>query len=177
VAISGANIYIVWQEDSDISLARSTDDGASFGASVNISNNLGLSAQPHVAVSGSRVYVVWTDDTGTLSSASNVFFATSNDNGATFGAALNVSMGNFSDRPNIAVSGANVYLTWQEDDNFFAPDVLFARSTDNGATFAAPVNLSNNGGVSLNSQLAAAASTIYVVWDDDTGNPGRERQH
>ena len=42
---------------------RSTDGGASFGSTVNLSNNDGHSDLPAIAASGSNVYVVWFDNT------------------------------------------------------------------------------------------------------------------
>lgn len=54
----------------------------------------------------------------------------------------------FSWLPRIAVDGKDVYVSWQEI--IFSPggshggEILFARSTDGGATFEAPVNLSNS---------------------------------
>ena len=42
---------------------KSTDGGANFGATINLSNNGGFSANPVVATSGNNVYVVWEDDT------------------------------------------------------------------------------------------------------------------
>ena len=42
---------------------RSTDGGANFGATVNLSNNAFSSLDPAVATSGNNVYVVWYDNT------------------------------------------------------------------------------------------------------------------
>jgi hypothetical protein len=55
VAASGNNVYVVWTDDtpgnSEIFYRRSTDGGASFGGTVNISNTTESSYAPRVAVS------------------------------------------------------------------------------------------------------------------------------
>jgi hypothetical protein len=38
---------------------RSTNNGASFDSTKNLSNNAGFSSDPQIAVSGKKVYVVW----------------------------------------------------------------------------------------------------------------------
>jgi hypothetical protein len=43
---------------------RSTDEGASFYGTENLSNNGGESGQPDIAASGNNVYVVGNDDAG-----------------------------------------------------------------------------------------------------------------
>jgi hypothetical protein len=47
----------------DIFFKKSTDGGATFGDTINISNNAGLSENPQIASSGNNVYVVWKDNT------------------------------------------------------------------------------------------------------------------
>jgi hypothetical protein len=65
VAISGSNVYVVWEDttlgNADVFFTRSTDNGATFGNAINLSNNAGGSFSPQIAVSGSKVYVVWED--------------------------------------------------------------------------------------------------------------------
>jgi hypothetical protein len=55
VAVSGNNLYLVWNNDapgsSEILYRKSTDGGAFFGDTVNISNTTESSYAPRVAVS------------------------------------------------------------------------------------------------------------------------------
>jgi len=82
---------------------------------------------------------------------------------------LSNSLGN-SDFPQITYSGNNVYVTWR-DNSPANPEVFFAKSTDNGASFDEPVNLSNNLGISGTPRLSASGSNVYVGWQDtSTGN-------
>jgi len=81
------------------------------------------------------------------------------------GANLSSSVAN-SLAPEIAASGSNVYVTWQEGD-----EIYYTNSTDNGATFGTPINLSGTGGVTSDQpQISVSGSNIYVVWREGNAN-------
>ena len=85
IAVSGNNVHIVWHDttpgNSDILYRRSTDGGATFGSTINLSNNAGNSCYPAIAVSGNNVHVVWEDDTpGNI----DILYKRSTDGGASF---------------------------------------------------------------------------------------------
>jgi hypothetical protein len=167
IAVFGTNAYITWYDDgtSDIFFRRSTDNGATWKSIVNISNNVGDSFGPQIAALGSNVYVTWSDQT---TGNSEILFRRSTDNGATWKAVKNLSnnAGN-SYSQQIAALGSNVDVTWNDDTpgNF---DILFRRSTDNGATWKSIVNISNNAGDSYTPQIAVSGSNVYVTWYDFT---------
>lgn len=89
----------------EIFYRRSTDGGASFGSTVNLSNNDGHSDLPAIAASGSNVYVVWFDNTpGNF----EIFLRKSVDAGDIFGSTVNYShSAGDSIAPTIAVSPNN----------------------------------------------------------------------
>jgi hypothetical protein len=72
IAASGNNVYVVWTDDtpgnSEIFYRRSTDGGASFGGTVNLSNTTRISSRATMAVSminvsqQQDVYIVWIED-------------------------------------------------------------------------------------------------------------------
>jgi hypothetical protein len=68
----------------------------------------------------------------------------------------------------VAVDGNGVYVTWQEvNPNGIESETLFAASTDGGANFSNPIDISNNlGTVSKNPSIAAFGSNVYVAWSD-----------
>lgn len=167
--MSGNNIYITWENDGsgnfDIFVAKSTDSGNTFSAPVNVSNNPKSSGAPQIIASGNDVYVIWMDnDPGNY----DIFVAKSTDNASTFGTPVNVS-NNTSDSgyQQIALSGNNLYVAWTDTISNSNYDILFAKSTDGGATFTTPVNISKNVGASGWSQLAVSGN-IYVMWEDTT---------
>lgn len=173
-AASGSNRFLVWYDHTpgnyDIFFRRSTDSGATWQPTVNLSTNPGHSYTPQIAVSGSNVYIAWTQSSsdGTLT---DVFFRGSTDNGATWGPKIKLSntgtlfiFATFD----IAAHGSNVYITWEDDAS---ADVFLRRSVDSGATWKAIRNMSNNAGDSFDPQVAASGSNVHVVWYDNT--PGK----
>jgi hypothetical protein len=164
------NVYVVWFDYAagiaDILFTRSTDGGATFSSTINLSNNAGRSEYPQIAVSGNNVYVVWFDYATGLT---DIYFKRSTDGGATFSGSSNLSNnigGAYS--PQIAVSGNNVYVVWF-DLTTENEEILFTRSTNSGATFSnTPINLSNNIGGSYSPQIAVSENNVYVVWLDYT---------
>jgi hypothetical protein len=70
----------------------------------------------------------------------------------------------------LEATGSNVYLAWSDrpfetacDINSSCNDILFVRSTDNGAHFGSISNLSNNDGKSNNPQMDLHGSNVYIV--------------
>ena len=83
------------------------------------------------------IIIMWVVGTNTL------YFASSKDNGNTFGKIVNLSYSSTgrSSSPQIVTSGNNVYVIWQGDTTN-SSDIYFASSKDNGNTFGKIVNLS-----------------------------------
>jgi len=75
--------------------------------------------------------------------------------------------------PEIARSGDSfVYVIWR-DDTTGNGDIYFKRSTDGGKTFGSLINLSNNVGISEAAKIVATGPYVYVVWSDESANPGK----
>jgi hypothetical protein len=71
-------------------------------------------------------------------------FKASTDNGKTFGPKTNLSnsTGIDSERPEIAASGRNVYVSWWERANQTSNEPVLRVSNDNGKTFGEKIMLS-----------------------------------
>ncbi len=171
VAAGGNSVYVVWRDNTpgnnEILFRASTDMGNTFGPTVKLSNNPGSSDQPQIATdqSGSDVYVAWVDDTP---GNKQIFFAASTNNGASFGPVINLSNdAGLAGSPRMAALDSYVYVVWQ-DTTPGNPEILFAASSNNGATFGTPSNLSNDLGASKLPALAVSGSAVYVAWVDDT---------
>lgn len=78
----------------------------------------------------------------------------------------------YSVTPQVAVDAAgNIDVAWV-DDTRGRWDILFSRSTDGGATFSIPKNVSNSSGMSLDPHIAVdSLGAINVVWVDNTPGP------
>jgi hypothetical protein len=134
----------------------------------NLSNNSGTSTEQKVATSGSNVYVAWEDTS--QGGNTDILFTKSGNNGATFGN-LTTNLSNNtgeSTNPQITAFRNNVYVAWEDTSQGGNTDILFTKSTDNGATFGNVTNLSNNTGESTNPQIFASGSNVYVAWEDST---------
>ena len=125
---------------------------------------------PAIAGDGANVYVVW--ENGSVSDNDEIYFRRSADNGTTWQSAKRLTNNTgYSEVPAIAVSGANVFVVW-EDDTPGNNEIYFSRSTDNGATWRAEQNLTGNTGSSDEPAIAANGEKVYVAWHDDL--PGNE---
>jgi hypothetical protein len=70
IAVSDRNVYVVWEDtttttaegSSDIFLARSVNNGATFGKVQNLSNNPVESFNPSMATFRGKLFVIWSDD-------------------------------------------------------------------------------------------------------------------
>jgi hypothetical protein len=167
---NNGGINVVWVDNTpgnqDVFFSRSTDGGASFSAPQNLSNDTPDSASPQVGVDGSgNISVVWENDDITY----GIMYRHSTD-GVSFSPVANLATnatGSFGPQMAIGVDGS-ISVVWEDDFNFQS-DISFSRSTDNGATFSAPKNLSSNSGNSFSAQVAVDLSgNIEVAWTDNT---------
>jgi hypothetical protein len=151
-----------------------------FSDPINLSNNTRDSVYSQIAVYGRNVYVVWEEESATVSNNSmdkihdninyDIYFKKSTDGGASFSKEINLSNNSgFSEHPQIAVFGSNVYVAWT-DNTPLNKEILFKMSTDGGNTFYKTINLSNNSGNSYNQEIAVFANNVYLVWEDKTDN-------
>jgi hypothetical protein len=180
VIASGNNRFAVWQDttpgNSDIFFRRSTDNGVTWQPLVNLSNNPGPSISPQITVVGANVYIVWAQENAAGTTV-DAFFIRSLNNGATWGPKVRISTADtdniFTTRPQVAASGAFVYVTWLDYGTAGSSEAFFRRSINNGGTFQGVVNISNSANVDhLNNivALAAAGPNVYVAWDDFYGS-------
>ncbi len=172
IAIAGNNVYAVWRDsgagNGDLFYRRSTDNGVTFGATTNLSDNNRASQSARLIASGNFVYLLWHDLTPGNGSG-DILFRRSIDSGVTFQNTINLSNNNGeSIGPQIAISGSFVYVEWR-DSTPGNSEIFFKHSTNNGASFSSTTNLSNTAGSSELGPLVVSGGTVYVMWQDDTG--------
>lgn len=68
----------------------------------------------------------------------------------------------------VAASGSDVYVIWQDSISGRNYDIFITKSVDSGTSFGTPLNLSNNIGFSEHPQLSASGGSVYAVWADNT---------
>jgi hypothetical protein len=142
-----------------------------FKNATNLTNNPLDSVYGQVAAWNNHVYVLWQNSMPSDNRNYDIFIKNSVNNGTSFGLPINLSNNSgFSEHPQIAVYGNNVYAIWA-DDTSGNREVLFTRSVDNGASFDSIKNLSNNTSDSLNEEIAVFGDNVYVIWlDQDEGS-------
>ena len=176
---SAGIIYVVWHDrygstEGDIYFSRSTDDGASWGQAVNISDNPGASRNPAIAIDNTgNIYVVWRDETPGYAC---IYFSRSTDGGSSWSRAVNVSnnLGDYYGTA-MAVDGAgNICVVWHDYCSYpiHNGDIYFSRSTDGGVSWSQVLNISNNPGVSLDPAIAIDNDgNIGVAWCNRSTGP------
>ena len=168
IGVSENNVYVVWSQPTilgyDIYYSTSTDGGATFSASQDLSRNNRDSVDPELAVSGKNVYVVWRDSANSITS-NDIFFERIGDGGA-----KNLTKNALSYQQKIAAFGNNVYVVWVARTGS-GNDIFLSTSTNNGSSFSKAVNLSFNKGNSILPQITLTKDNAYIIWnDDDQGN-------
>ncbi|MDZ4772289.1 MAG: sialidase family protein [Planctomycetota bacterium] len=164
---SGLTFVCAWQRndgsDTDIWFSRTTGNGGPrWSAATPLQSNAGTDdgrdAHVRLATDGTGKWVaVWTSQAtlgGTIGNDSDVLFARSTDDGVTWSAPAALNTTAFSDplaqdfRPVIAIDKASgVWITAWTSTNTLGgtigsdEDILFARSTNGGATWSAPLAL------------------------------------
>ena len=149
--------------DVDILVASSTDNGATWSFPVPLNTNAGTDSgddfRSHVLSDGSGGWVgVWgsRDDLGgTIGTDSDILFAHSTDNGATWTDPAPLNSNAASDAgdnwmSHVATDGAGNWIVgWYSYDSLGDTigtdgDILYARSSDNGMTWTAAAALNSN---------------------------------
>ncbi|HEX7207714.1 MAG TPA: hypothetical protein VF233_05985, partial [Nitrososphaeraceae archaeon] len=182
-------------DDDDANTNDDDDDSMSFTTPINLTNNTRDSVYAQIASFGKNVYMVWQennpDPSGQSNNANNninynddyenydIYIKKSTDGGLTFSKEINLSKNpGFSEHPQIAISGNNVYVAWIDNASSSSSsttttiknqEILFRKSIDGGNTFDKIINLSNSSNAdSYNLEITAAGNNVYVVWQDTT---------
>lgn len=175
--------------------ANTNDDNGnslSFIEPINLTNNTRDSVYAQIASHGDNVYMVWQENNPDPLDRNNnvnnniqynnndnyrnydIYIKKSMDGGLTFSKEINLSNNpGFSEHPQIAISGNNVYVAWIDDASSSSTtknqEIYFRKSIDGGNTFDKIINLSNSSNAdSYNLEIAAAGNNVYAVWQDTT---------
>lgn len=162
IAANGNSLYVAWADSTpgnfDILFRRSTDGGATWLPTLNISNSVTTSRGPHIVVSGSNVFIVW-DDYTTFNSPHMIMFRRSIDGGATFESAQQLSEPSKQHcTVNVAAAGSIVFVYWLVCG---ADSMRFRRSASAGTSFETLNTL--DGGNSGVSTIKVSGNNVYIL--------------
>lgn len=180
IATGSNNVYVVWHGRytgtvNQIHLAKSTDDGATFPASIMVDDDTSSfgTTRPRISVSGNNVYVLWEDVRNVYS---DIRLRVSTDAGTTFptpsikvnDVATDTDQ-DFADIKNDAKG--TTYFIWRDNRNTAnAPDIYYAyASTDNTLmTISANKKVNSDAGKAnygyRRPALAIGGGKIFTIW-------------
>ncbi len=165
-------VYVAYHDDSNGTtqsyLIRSKKKSKFKTKPANITPHDGAAFSPRIALdSGEGLHLVWGD---ALEPGRRVVYIRSTDQGLTFSDPLILSGASTTAfDPEIAVDPQDgVNVVWEDADSGVNA-VMFARSTDGGASFSEPKRLSSGEGRADEAQIAADSSgRLNVVWVDES---------
>jgi len=111
-----------------------------------------------------RIYISWSER---ISDNTDVYFSCSANNGTTFSpvARVNNNTLGIQKTGNIASSGDNLFVAW-EDDSLDGGDIMLSRSSDGGMSFS-EVHVSDmENGTQSHPAMAANGSRVAVAWEE-----------
>ncbi len=182
VAVSGANIHVVWYDNRDgndeIYYKCSLDNGVTWGSDTRLTNHGDASMYSSVAVSGDYIHVVWRDyRDGNF----EIYYKRSLDNGGTWGSDTRLTnQDDGSSYPSVAVSGDYIHVVWEDyrDGNYeiyykhgreeFSPDGQIKNSSE---TTYIGNNIYNDDGTEQTKEQEVAPGTpaVYHIKIENDG--------
>ena len=167
---SGEGVNFVWG-DSEFGggkavFVRSTDQGATFTAPIDVSRSSGVAFDPEIAIdSNDTIHVAWQDN----APGTNVIkYSRSTDAGQTFSDPKQVSTGtgNATEAAIATDASGRISVAWV-DETLGHAEAYYARSTNGGESFSEPVDVSNfpNGDVHK-ATLVTFHNTVYLAFQN-----------
>jgi hypothetical protein len=147
----------------EIYFKQSTNFGASWQPSLQMTHAGGTEAYPNIAHNGKNIYLVWW-----LFNA-DAYIQHSGDNGVTWDSAITlVSADNKPSEPFIAVSGATIHTIWIDQRDGYHALYYMRNPTGNLSIGNAGVSQSNSNPASIEIAPNPAASNAIVRMDSPT---------
>ena len=153
--------------------SRSLDSGTTFDASRNLSTINDDHRGTSVAASGSNVSVVSIRESRYPDpSFDSIYVASSTDRGQNFSAPINLSgQIDFGSEVKVGVYQNNVYVLWCQPNTATGRATLkLSRSTDSGANFNSPVQVTSSAYLCGNMDFMVNQDNLFISWVDGVLN-------
>lgn len=189
VAFGFPYVYALWEQSmpeggTELVFARTHTRSGAADKPVRVTDKAAPSTNGFssmAAAPNGDIYVVWLDGRRKQAGTFSVYLARSTDKGATFGKNVLISDGVCPCcRTTLAFGNkGEVFVTWRHVFENDFRDMVLATSTDNGATFAAPVRVAEDGWqVNIcphtGPTMGVKGNRLYIAWhsEGDGKNPG-----
>ena len=170
---SNGDIYCVWNdgrgqlEATDIYMAKSTDNGISFGENILVNTQYNgdgkLRTAPSVDIGGGNLYVVWREEADDNGNGRRILFAKAALIDLTFGADMLIITGGWSTPCLTTSSGGDIYLAYPQQGN--TNGLFCMKSSDQGESFPVTMMISPQGGyVKYPSIRVGQNNLLNAVW-------------
>ena len=141
VDVSGQVVHVFWNDDRDgnfeIYYKSSTDEGASWGTDIRLTNNSDVSNYPSVTSSGSIIHVVWED----YRDGSEIYYKSSTDGGLNWDEDTRLTnAGSFSMYPSVSVSDSVVHVLWEDFRDGQGAEIYYKRNPTGNPTAVENIN-------------------------------------
>jgi hypothetical protein len=162
------NLYLTWEEDSDIYFSRSNDHGQSWSAKHKLNDESGATANsPDILVdsAGEKVLVAWAYDSN--AAESNIYLASSTDGGLTWSANFPLSPNPIEDQHHPVVAQAPdgaLYVAWAGRGIYISRSRDGGQAWDPAVTVHAGQSAFDWSGTSL---TVDNQGTLYLTWHDN----------
>jgi hypothetical protein len=152
IAVFGDNVYVVWLDqgeegdNTNILLKSSSDGGATFGRTINISSSANQETFPKVAAYEGSVYIAWNmaDDNLDDRDKGGLFFVRSLDRGNTFDNITELNHENNFGELQVSAFEQTVYVVSGGLHSVDVNGLFFTKSIDAGKSFSEHVTIDEN---------------------------------
>jgi hypothetical protein len=173
VESAGSIVHVIWQDlrdgNDEVYYKRSSDNGATWGTDVRLTNAPNWSQFPSLSVSGLNVHVVWDDY---RNNNDEIYYKRSTDAGLTWEGDARLTNNTLNSwNPSVSSAGSVIYCVWQDsrDGNF---EIYGKLSADGGVTWGTDTRVTNNSSAQVEPCVSVSGLNIHVAWKDsrDSGN-------
>jgi len=167
---SDEGVNIVWGDTNAnlgrVIFVRSTDQGDTFSAPLDVSRSSGIAFDPEIAVDpGDGINVAWQDD---ASGTSAIMFSRSTDHGQTFSKPARVSTGTgpATEAALVSDSAGRLSVVWVDESSGHA-EAYYSRSSDRGQTFSKQIDVSNFADGDIHKPTVIAfQNVVYIAFQN-----------
>ncbi|MBX7206585.1 MAG: T9SS type A sorting domain-containing protein [Bacteroidia bacterium] len=168
---NGSKLYATWSEQDNfghhwVYTNSSNDSGTTWSTPVKVTDTPMVGKLPYIASSGSRLHIIFYNYQGTLHTYST-------NGGQTWSTPtfIDTSLGSqYFSCSSIAASGSNVLIAYSRMTDVGGPIKGFIRrSTNEGDSWSAPIEISEAGDSINHTSLAIGGANTYCAWFDKKG--------